>query len=126
MVIAMRAMGEMQVTRDKVIDMVAVRHGLMPAIRVMAMFRLMPIAAMGRSACRRVLYGDVELMFIDMVAMRMVKMSVMQIVGVSVMDNSWMATVRSMLMTMLLMNRMSAHCRTPFVGRVGYDMLLTL
>ena len=72
MVITMRAMGEMQMAGDQIIDMVSVRHCLMSTVRAMAMSGLMPIAAMGRRASRRVLCGDVEPMFIDMVAMQMV------------------------------------------------------
>ncbi|OQW30901.1 MAG: hypothetical protein A4E19_09150 [Nitrospira sp. SG-bin1] len=77
MIITVSAMGEVQVAGDKIIDMVTVRHSQMTAVRTMAMPGLMPIAAMAWRACRRVLCGDVELVFIDMVAMRMVEMSVM-------------------------------------------------
>jgi hypothetical protein len=69
MIITMRAMREMQVARDEVIDMVSMGDSLMSAVRAMAMCRVVPVAPMGRSACRRVLDGDRELMFIDMVAM---------------------------------------------------------
>jgi hypothetical protein len=48
----------------------------------------------------------------------MVEVSVVQIIGMAIMDNGRMATVRSMLMTMLLVNRMVAHGETPFAGRV--------
>ncbi len=124
MVVTMRAMGEVQMASDKVIDMVAMGHRLMSAVRAMAMPGLMPIAAMGRSACRRISCGDIEPMFINMVVMQMVEVSVVQIIGVVIMDHGRMTTVRSMLMTMLLMNGMVVHCRTPFVGRVGYDLAL--
>jgi hypothetical protein len=55
MVITMRAMGEVQMAGDQIIDMVSVRHGLMSAVRAMAMSGLMPITPMGRRAGCRVL-----------------------------------------------------------------------
>lgn len=123
MVIAMRAMGEVQMTGDQIIDMVSVRHGLMSAVRAMAMSGLMPLTAMGRRASSRVLHGDTEPMFIDMVTMRMMKMSVMEIVGVAIMGDGRMPAVRSVLMIVMLMNGMVAHRRTPFVTGVGADSI---
>ena len=84
----------------------------------------MPIAAMGWSACRRVLCGDAELMFVDMIAVQMVEVSVMQIIGVTIMDHGRMSAVRSMLMGMMLMDGMVFHRKTPFVSRDGPDCLL--
>jgi hypothetical protein len=124
MVITMSAMGEVQVVGDEVVDMVSVGHCLVATVHTMAMSGLMPIAAMGRCACCWVLCGDVEPMFIDMVAMQMVQMSVMQIVGVATMADGRMPTVRSVLVIMMLMDKMVVHCRTPFVGRDGSDVTL--
>ena len=124
MVIAMRAMGEVQMTGDQIIDMVSVRHGLMSAVRAMAMSGLMPLTAMGRRASSRVLHGDTEPMFIDMVIMRMMKMSVMEIVGVAIMGDGRMPAVRSVLMIVMLMNGMVAHRRTPFVTGDGPDSIV--
>lgn len=123
MVIAMRAMGEVQMAGDQIIDMVSVRHGLMSAVRAMAMSGLMPLAAMGRRASSRVFRSDTEPMFIDVVAVWMMKVSVMEIIGVVVMGDSWMPAVRSVLMTVMLMDGMVAHRRTPFVTGVGADSI---
>jgi len=119
MVITMRAMGEVQMAGDQIIDMVSVRHGLMSAVRAMAMSGLMPLAAMGGGASHRVLRGDTKPMFIDMVAMRMMKMSVMEIIDVTVMEDGQMPTVRSVLMPVMLMDGMIAHRGTPFVREDG-------
>jgi hypothetical protein len=123
MVIAMRAMGEVQMAGDQIIDMVSVRHGLMSAVRAMAMSGLMPLAAMARRASSRVFRSDTEPMFIDVVAVWMMKVSVMEIIGVVVMGDSWMPAVRSVLMTVMLMDGMVAHRRTPFVTGVGADSI---
>lgn len=124
MVITMRAMGEVQMAGDQIVDMVSVRHGLMPAVRAVAMSGLMPLAAMGRCASSRVLRSDTEPMFIDMVAMRMMKMSVMEIVGVTVMGDGRMPAVRSVLMGVMLMDGVVAHRRTPLVTGVGSDSVV--
>lgn len=123
MVIAMRAMGEVQMAGDQIIDMVSVRHGLMSAVRAMAMSGLMPLAAMARRASSRVFRSDTEPMFIDVVAVWMMKVSVMEIIGVVVMGDSWMPAVRSVLMTVMLMDGMVAHRRTPFVTGVSADSI---
>ena len=121
MVVAMGSVGEVQVAVDEVVSVVSVGHSRMSAVRTMAMADLMPVAAMGRSACRRVLFGDVEPMFIDMVTMQMVQMSVVEIVGVAIMGDGRMPAVRIMPMIVVLMNGVVFHCRTPFVGQVGYE-----
>jgi hypothetical protein len=48
-------------------------------------------------------------MFIHMVTVQMVEMPVVQIIRVAVMKHGGMATPGSMLMTMLIVNRMVAH-----------------
>lgn len=121
MVITMRAMGEVQMAGDQIINMVSVRHCLMSAVHAMAMSGLMPLAAMGRRAPSWVLCGDTEPMFIDMVTMRMMKMSVMEIIGVAVMGDGRMPAVRSMLMGRMLMDGVVVHRKTPFVSRDGPD-----
>jgi hypothetical protein len=123
MVITMSAMGEVEVTGDEVVDMVSVGYCLVATVHAMAMFGLMPLASMGRRACRRVLCGDVEPMFIDMIAVQIVQMPVMEIVGVATMADGRMPTVRSVLVIVMLMDGVVMHCRTPFVGREGSDVV---
>lgn len=108
---------------DQIINMVSVRHGLMSAVRAMAMSGLMPLAAMARRASSRVFRSDTESMFIDVVAVWMMKMSVMEIVGVAIMGDGWMPAVRSVLMIVMRMNGMVAHRRTPFVTGVSADSI---
>ena len=73
----MGAVCEVQMPGDKIVDVVSVRHSLMPAVCTMTMSSLVSLATMGRGACSRVLLGDAELMFIDMVAVQMVQVPVM-------------------------------------------------
>lgn len=120
MVITMRAMGEVQMTVDQIVDMVSVRHGLVATVRAVAMAGLMSVAAMGGRASSRVLRGDTEPMFIDMVAVRMVQMAIMQVVDVAVMGDGRMPAVGSVLMGMMLMGRVVVHQRAPFANRTGF------
>lgn len=103
---------------DEVIDMVSVWHCFMSARGAMAMSGLMPLATMGRRTCSGVLPGDVEPMFIDMVAVDVVQVAVVQIIGVAIMRNGRVAAVGSMLMVMLIMNCVVIHGGAPFVVRV--------
>jgi hypothetical protein len=119
----MRAMGEMQVTRDEVIDMVTVRHSLMTAVGAVAMPVLMPIAAMVRCAISGVGPRDVEPMFIDMIAMNVVQVPVVQIILMIPVANGLMAAVGAMLVTVPIMYGVIAHGRTPFVGRANGGFL---
>lgn len=121
MVITMRTMGEVQMAGDQIIDVVSVRHGLMPAVRAMVMSGLMPLAAMGRRASSRVLRGNAQPMFIDMVVVWMVQMSIMQVVDVAVMGDGRMPAVGSVLMGVLFVDGVVVHQRTPSVNRTGVD-----
>lgn len=98
--------------------MVSVWHRFMSARGAMAMSGLMPLATMGRRACSGVLPGDVEPMFIDMIAVDVVQVTVVQIIGVVIMRNGRVAAVGSMLMIVLIMNQVVIHGGTPFVVRV--------
>jgi hypothetical protein len=115
----MSAVGEVQVTIDDVVDVVSVRHSLMTAVGAMMMSSLMPAAPMGRSACCRVLLRDTELMFIDMIAVDVVQMPVVQIILMIAVANGLMAAVGAMLVTVPIMYGVIAHRRTPFM--VGGD-----
>lgn len=63
-------------------------------------------------------------MFIDMVAMQMVKMAVMEIIGVVVMGDSRMPAVRSVLVGVMLMDGVGIHRGTPFVSKDSFDFIL--
>jgi hypothetical protein len=100
MVITMRAMSEMQVARDQIIDMISVRHRLMSAVDAVPMSGLMPITAMVRCALSGVGRRDVEPMFIDMIAMDVVQVSVVQIILMVAVTNGLMAALGAMFVGM--------------------------
>ncbi|MCP9469392.1 MAG: hypothetical protein NNA31_05245 [Nitrospira sp.] len=116
MIVAMGSMGEVQMAGNQVINMVSVGNSLMAAGGAMAMARLVTSAAMGRRTGGRILLRDIQAMFVDMVAMEVMQVAVMQIIRVAVMKNGRMAAPGSMLMIMLIVNRMIAHGGGSFRG----------
>ncbi|MCP9463432.1 MAG: hypothetical protein NNA25_01375 [Nitrospira sp.] len=115
MIVTVGTMGKVQMAGNQIVHVVAMRNSLMPARSVMTMVRVMALAAVGRCTADGVVWRHIEAMFIDVVAVQMVEMPVVQIVRVAVMKNGCMATPCPMLMAMLLVNRVLAHGWTPFV-----------
>ena len=94
-IVAMVAVRMMQPPVHKIIDMIPMRHGFMPATRAM------PVSAfVFRRAAGGVGGVDSKGMFVDMVAMHMVQMAVVEIVDVAVVTNRGMPAVWTVLMGM--------------------------
>jgi hypothetical protein len=103
MIIAMVVMWMMEVAIDQVVDMLAMRHGFMAAVRPMYMFLRMACASMFRRAVFRIGCGYVYHMLIDMAAVRVMQMPVMQVIDVPVVHDTGMATFGAMRMSMIFM-----------------------
>ncbi|KWF18251.1 hypothetical protein WT56_30435 [Burkholderia pseudomultivorans] len=99
MVVAVVAMRVMKAAVDQIIDVIAMRNGFMPAARPVHMARLM-VAAVRRTPVR-IFRADFDLVFVYVIAVRMVQVAVMEIVDVVAMLDCRMATSRTMLMFML-------------------------
>jgi hypothetical protein len=106
-IIAVVAMRVVQVTVDMVVDMVAVRHRLVAAGGAVHMTRLMAAAAMLRSAARGIGAAHLDGVLVDMVAMRVMEMPVMQIVDMVAMANSGVPATGVMLVRMVLVGRVT-------------------
>ncbi len=113
MVVAVGAMGKVQVAADDIVHMVAMRNGLMPAARSVAMAALMFVASVCRGAGSRILAGDGERMLVHVVPMDVVQVAVVEIVGMIIMGDGLVSAVRSMLVAMMVVDCMVAHDRTP-------------
>lgn len=100
-IVAMIAMGMMEMTINQVINVIAVRDGFVTATGAMDVARFMAIAMVLRRAtvgvCVR--YGDY--MFIHVVFMWMMKMTIVQIVDMPFVTDGGMAAVGSMNMVMI-------------------------
>jgi len=109
MVVAVSLVGEVQMTCNEVVDMISVGNRWVSAVRAMPMSGVMPAAAMSGCAGSGILIIDGESMLVDMVAMKMMQMPVVEIIGVAVMCDGWMATIGSVLMGVSIVNGVIAH-----------------
>ena len=87
----------MQVALDQVIHMVAVRDRLVAAVRAMHMRRGMPTAGVLRGTCGGIRAGDIENMLIDVIAVHVVQVALVQVIGVPIMGDGNVTAARTML-----------------------------
>jgi hypothetical protein len=121
-VIAMVPVGMMEVAIDQVIDVIAVRYGFVPASRAVDVARVMGAAIVVRRTLIRVFCADLERVFVDVIAMRMVQMSIMQVIDVVAMPDGGMSAVCTMLVIVMGMVRFvaGAHAYAPrFIRQCG-------
>lgn len=90
---------------DQVIDMIAVRHGLVPAPRPMLVIPVVAGTGSGdrlvRTRCR-----ILQAVLVDMPFMRMMQVPLVQIIDMTVMTYRGMAAARTVDMRMVCMRRM--------------------
>jgi hypothetical protein len=109
-IVAVIAVRAVQAAIHEIIRMLAVRHRFVPAIRAVDMAVGMLRAFL---AAVRMLGIDGDHMLVDMVAVRVMKMAVVQIVDVPVMPDRLVAATRPVLMRMIPMRVMFAHIPPP-------------
>jgi hypothetical protein len=97
----MAAMRMVQMAIDQIIDMVAMRHGFMPATRPMDMPGGMAGAGVIGRAIGRIGRRRFDPVFIDMVAVQVMEMPVMQIIDMVLVADGGMAAGRAVLMRVL-------------------------
>ena len=83
MVVAVAAVSMMQMAIYEVVDVVAMRDGLVAASRSVLVAGVMGSALMIRCAAHRVRIVNRKAVLVDVVGVRVVKMTVMQIVDVA-------------------------------------------
>jgi hypothetical protein len=91
----------MKMALHEVVDMITVRHGLVPATGTMDVPRLMAGAAVLRGAGVRVRPRHVDHVLVDMIAVWMVQMAVMQIIDMIVVSYGGVAASRAMQVRMV-------------------------
>lgn len=100
-IVAMAAVRVVQMAIDEIVRVVAMRNRFMAAVCAVDMIRSMAAALVVRSAAVRICGGDFDSVLIDMVAVDMVKMAVVQIVDMpGVMDGD-MAAIAAMLVAVV-------------------------
>ena len=110
MVVAVVAVRVVKMALDPVIHMVTVRHRLMPAARPVHMAGCMTAAAMVGGAAIGVGARHLDHVLVDVTLVRVMEMTVMQIVDVIAMAHGGMAAARAMTMVMMLMGRRRTIC----------------
>lgn len=99
-----------QMTIDEVVHMIAVRHCFVTATRAMYMPWFMAAAYVLGGARVWVRSRDGNDVFVNVIAVRMVQMTIVQIVDVPFVNHGDMATVRAVLMVMVLVVGLVTSC----------------
>ena len=115
MIIAVIAVNVMQMTRNQVVDMIAVGNRLVSATYAMLVALLMAIANVIGSTTCRVGTGGLDHVFINMAFMQEMQVSVVQVIDVAVVLHSDMSAVGTMLVSMLLVDGVRL-CRQKYIS----------
>jgi len=97
-VVAMFPMRMVQMSADQIIGMVAMEHLLMTAGRSIDMVGLVGSALVIGSAAVCVRFAYLQLVLIHLIAVKMMKMTVVNIIGVTLMLNGGVSAIRTMRM----------------------------
>jgi hypothetical protein len=131
-IIAMAAMRMMQMAFYQVVGMVAVRHPFMAAIRTMNVPFIVAGAVMVSRASVGVRCVHFEHVLIDMIAVHVVQVPVMQVIDVPVMADRLMPAVWSVLVSVVSMRLAVVHqnssvgdVHVPQTRRAGSAVFLT-
>jgi hypothetical protein len=112
MVVAMITMRMMQVAVDDIVDMIAVRYRFVSASRPVHMDCIMGAAAVVRRTLIRILRADLEPVLVYMIAMRMMQVTIMQVIDMIAMPDGGVPAVRAVLMVVVGMMRFVAGAHT--------------
>ena len=97
-------MGVMQMAIDQVVYMVAVGHCLVSAVLAVLMCRIVACTIVTARAIRGIGCVDLKSVLIDVAIVERVQVAIVEVVGVSVVDNRCMATGHTVLMCVVSMN----------------------
>lgn len=115
-VVAVIAVRMVQMTVDQVIDVVAVRHRFMPAARPMHMTGAMAGTVVLRRAAVRVGGADGDHVLVDMVAMHVMQVAVMQEIDVAFVAHRGVTALRAVLVVVMGVLGATGHRRSPVGG----------
>jgi hypothetical protein len=117
----MIAMRVVEMAIHEVVHMVAMGHLCMTTTRTVDMTRVVPGAFVTRRASVGICRCYFERAFIDVVAVNVMQMAIVQVVRVTIMFDRRMATAWTMLMRVTLDFRAGSHIQTPF-AKHGVDL----
>jgi hypothetical protein len=106
-VVAVSSVRMVKMPRDQVVDMIAMRHCIVPASGAVNMSGVMRTASVLRRALIRVRGSRFHGVVVHVIPVYMVHMSVMQVVCVSIVPDGLVSAIRSMNVTMSCVLRAS-------------------
>ena len=101
MVVAVVAVGVVEMAIDQIVDMVAVGHSFVPAARAMLVRAVVATAAVVWGAGCRIVCIDTQCMFVGVPVVRVMQMTVVQIVDMAIVFHRGMATIGAMGMVVV-------------------------
>ena len=113
MKITVVAMRMMQMAINQIIHMITMRNRLMPASRAVDMASLMPGTCVAGRALGGVCGADLQHMLIDMPAVDVMQMTIVQIIGMTGVVDGQMSATRAMLMLVIVMFLAGIHVHPP-------------
>jgi hypothetical protein len=105
-VVAVAAVGVVQVPVHEVVDVIAVRHRRMPTVGTVNVIACMACALVGVTG-GRVCVRDSNHVFVIVIFVGAVQVAIVQVTNMVAVLDSHMAAVRSVLMLMVVVNLMS-------------------
>lgn len=108
MIVAVIPVGMVQMTIHEVVDVIAVGHRLMTATGAMHMVRVVPGALMRGGATVGVGVRYLDHVLVDVILMRMMQVSIMQVIGMTIVFDGRMAAARAMFVIVVGM-LLAAH-----------------
>jgi hypothetical protein len=111
----MVTVGMVQMAVHQIIRMVSMRHSFVATIGSVLVALLVACAVMVRCARRWVFGGHGDFVFVDVVAVHMVKVSVVQVVVMALMPDGGMPAIRAVHVSVPFVNLMlSLHFASPY------------
>jgi hypothetical protein len=105
-VIAMTVMRMVKVSVNHVIHVIAVWNRLMAAVLTVLVIGAVRSAVVAFGAVDRIRGADLKLVLVDMAFVKRVQVTVVKVIGMTVVEDRCMTAARAMLMSMVLMNFM--------------------
>jgi hypothetical protein len=115
-IITVAAVGMVQVTVDEIVHMVAMRDRFMAAARAMDVSSIMSRAAMVGRATIRILVAHFNPVFIHMVRVRMVKMTIVEIIHMAAVPDGNMTAIGAMHVIVIGVMRKTATGHFDFLS----------
>lgn len=117
-IVAVVAIRVVQVTVDQIVDVISVRNCLMTAVGPMLVLWAVPVTDVTVRTVGRICGAYFELMLVDVAIVKRVEMSIMQVVGVVVVNDRSVAAILAMLMGVVLVDLvLSRHGSISFKER---------